>query len=336
MRRWRWGRGPGREAVRRRRWGRGPVRKIVRRRSWRRRARISHRLGRGHWRGGSRGVRVRRRRGRRGPVKGAAGAGRGGRSSAVSAAAGRGGRGCPVRATTTTTTSTITTTAAGRGGRRGPRRPLRRPLAARGLRRRRHGRGLPRQRARVERLGLLGRGVVRGLGVGLEGLPPRLGLGRRVLGARRVAGQGAHGPAGGAEGVWQHLDEVAREHAHGAPVAEEPPRPPRPVARVEALDQVALYEAQVAFRLPPALASLCQCLGAQGRLIPLLPTSTPPCTSTGTAPVAAALLVTWLGVSLVGVGNFVRLRGRGNPRATQVGVVVGEAPRLISALPCEL
>lgn len=220
------------------------MRKFVRRGSWRRRARISH--WRGHWRGGARGVGVRRRRARwgAGAVNGATGAGRGGRRCPVSAST----TGTTTTNTTTSTTATTTSTA-GRGGRRGP-RPLCCPLAARGrLRRRRHGRDLPGQRAGVERLGLLGRRVVRGLGVRLEGLAPRLGLGRRALGAWRVVGQGAHGPAGGAEGVWKHLDEVAREHAHGAPVAKEPPRPPRPVACVEALDQVALYEAQVALRL---------------------------------------------------------------------------------------
>jgi hypothetical protein len=51
------------------------------------------------------------------------------------------------------------------------------------------------------------------------------------------------------EPVFQHLDEVGREHANRSRVTSQPSHPPKAVARVQRFDQVAFDKAQVAFRL---------------------------------------------------------------------------------------
>jgi hypothetical protein len=51
------------------------------------------------------------------------------------------------------------------------------------------------------------------------------------------------------ETVFQHLDEVGREHANRSRVASQPPHPPKAVACVERFDEVAFDKAQVSFRL---------------------------------------------------------------------------------------
>ena len=51
------------------------------------------------------------------------------------------------------------------------------------------------------------------------------------------------------EAVFQHLDEVGREHANRSRVASQPSHPPKAVARVQRFDEVAFDKAQVAFRL---------------------------------------------------------------------------------------
>jgi hypothetical protein len=51
------------------------------------------------------------------------------------------------------------------------------------------------------------------------------------------------------EAVFQHLDEVGREHSYRSWIASQPSHPPEAVASIERLDEVALDEAQIAFRL---------------------------------------------------------------------------------------
>ena len=51
------------------------------------------------------------------------------------------------------------------------------------------------------------------------------------------------------EAIFQHLDEVGREHSYGSRIASQPSHPPEAVASIERFDEVALDKAQVAFRL---------------------------------------------------------------------------------------
>ena len=83
----------------------------------------------------------------------------------------------------------------------------------------------------------------------------------------------------------EQLDEVAREQSDHTPVALQPSHPPRAIAGVEHLDQVALDESEIALSLEGKMAVRDRA-GKQSvfpRNSPLLPTSTRPCTSTGTA-----------------------------------------------------
>lgn len=50
------------------------------------------------------------------------------------------------------------------------------------------------------------------------------------------------------ESVFQHLDEVRREHSYCSRVASQSSHPPEAVASIQCFDQVALDKAQVAFR----------------------------------------------------------------------------------------
>lgn len=51
------------------------------------------------------------------------------------------------------------------------------------------------------------------------------------------------------EAVFQHLDEVGREHSYSSWIASQPSHPPETIASIECFDEVALDKAQVAFRL---------------------------------------------------------------------------------------
>lgn len=50
------------------------------------------------------------------------------------------------------------------------------------------------------------------------------------------------------ESVFQHFDEVRREHSYCSWVASQSSHPPEAVASIQRFDQVAFDEAQVAFR----------------------------------------------------------------------------------------
>ena len=53
------------------------------------------------------------------------------------------------------------------------------------------------------------------------------------------------------EAVFEHLDEVGREHSYRSWVASQPSHPPETVASIERFDEVAFDKAQVAFRFAP-------------------------------------------------------------------------------------
>lgn len=116
-----------------------------------------------------------------------------------------------------------------------------------------------------------GGGWVRGAGsrIGREGLAEhallllrhRLGLG---LGLRAVLPRHRLGAAVAARAprlvvVAEQLDKVAGEQPDHAPVALQPAHPPRAIAGVEHLDQVALYESEIAL-------GLCRWCGRSGLL----------------------------------------------------------------------
>ena len=91
------------------------------------------------------------------------------------------------------------------------------------------------------------RGGVRG-----EGLAECLCLLRRVFDGLADGACGGHWARVAApwlEVLGEQFDEVGGEEADHAPVALQTAHPPRAIARVEALDQVSFYEAEVAFRL---------------------------------------------------------------------------------------
>ena len=83
--------------------------------------------------------------------------------------------------------------------------------------------------------------------VGLEGFTEgaRL-LDGRGLGAG-IIGHRARRARRRTEVLWQDLDKVGGEQADGPPVTPETARPPRAIAGVQALNQVALDEAEIAF-----------------------------------------------------------------------------------------
>ena len=70
-----------------------------------------------------------------------------------------------------------------------------------------------------------------------------------ILGAWSALGRrhGACRPADRSEVIWEDLDEVGREEADHSPISAQSARPPRPVAGIEAFDQVALYETKISF-----------------------------------------------------------------------------------------
>jgi len=105
--------------------------------------------------------------------------------------------------------------------------------------------------------------VMRCLGVGLKWLSegPRL-LGGTPGTGRVAVGQWADRSGGWAEVVGQNLDEVGGKHAHSSPVAKQPAGPPRAIAGVEALDEVALNKTKIALGLR---CGRCQCNAAAAR-----------------------------------------------------------------------
>lgn len=100
-------------------------------------------------------------------------------------------------------------------------------------------------------LGLFGARVVRRLCVSLKGLAERLGLGSHGSRARSAAvGQRAGRPRGRAKAIGEEGDKIRRKGADGPSISVEAADPPRTVAGVQTLNQVALNEAEVALGLP--------------------------------------------------------------------------------------